>query len=162
MSDRSPHPEGQRRLAEVKLDGLSSSSSPGLCPSAQPNTNEALAIGVIDHCGETPEVTYLERPLRVSGDLLSMSGPLRPTEIFRFAASCQTSACAHWTGSKCKLVERVVKLLPEVSLALPKCHIRNQCRWFFQEGRSACARCPQVVTQNENPSSAMRKAAKPK
>lgn len=148
-------------MADVKLDCASSQSS-CLCPSAQPNMNGALAIGVIDHCGESPEVAYLERPLPVSRELLKMSRPLRPTEIFRFAAPCQERACSHWTGNECKLVKRIVRLLPEVSSTLPKCHVRSTCRWYAQEGRSACSRCPQVVTQNERPSRTMREAALPK
>jgi len=37
-------------------------------------------------------------------------------------------------------------MLPEVVDSLPVCTIRPQCRWFRQEGRAACLRCPQIVT----------------
>ena len=30
--------------------------------------------------------------------------------------------------------------------ALPSCSIRNTCRWFADQERAACVRCPQVVT----------------
>ena len=36
--------------------------------------------------------------------------------------------------------------------ALPRCAIRPTCRWFRQEGREACLRCPQVATELRNPS----------
>lgn len=132
-----------------------------LCPSAQPETAGALAIGVVDHTGSKPEVAYLERPLVVSEELLRSTRPLRPTEVLRFAASCQTSACAHWNGAVCNLATRIVTMLPPATSTLPKCNIRHDCRWYAQEGRAACARCPQVVTQNEQPSEEMREAALP-
>jgi len=135
---------------------------PLLCPSAQPDMEGARAIGLVDHTGEAPEVSYLEQPVPVSEELLALAHPVKPTELFRFAAPCQTSACSHWDGADCNLVERIVKLLPASSLVLPKCHIRTDCRWYQQEGRAACARCPHVVTQNEDPSVAMREAATPK
>jgi len=121
----------------------------------------ARAIGVVVHCTEPPEVAYLERPLPVSDELLEMAVPLRPTEVFRFAAPCQKGSCGHWSGSDCNLARRIVRLLPQASIALPKCNIRTQCRWYAQEGRAACGRCPYVVTQNESPSDAMRTAALP-
>jgi len=40
---------------------------------------------------------------------------------------------------------------PAVS-ALPRCAIRPRCRWFRQEGREACLRCPLVATEQRNPS----------
>jgi hypothetical protein len=140
-------------------------ASPGrrdlLCPSAQPNMHGALAIGVVDHRRDPPEISYLEAPQPVTDDLLRMVEPIRPTEIFRFAAPCQTSACSHWSGSDCQLIDRVVKLIPVASLHLPTCRIRPECRWYAQAGRSACVRCSRVVTQNEDPDEAMRGAASP-
>lgn len=136
--------------------------SPLLCPSAQPGMKGARAIGLVDHEAETPEVVYLEQPVSVTAELLEMTGTVAATELFRFAAPCQTSVCSHWDGAECKLVDRIVKLLPVASLVLPKCHIRDECRWYQQEGRNACSRCPRVITQNEDPSPAMREAATPK
>jgi hypothetical protein len=132
------------------------------CPSAQPQMSDAVAIGVVDRSGQSPEVAYLERPVPATAELLEMARPLNPTEVFRFAAPCQTSACSHWDGSECKLVTRIVQMIPAESLSLPRCHVRVVCRWFVQAGRAACQRCPRVVTQNEDPSDAMREAAMPK
>ena len=146
------HPRSSRQMA------LSSK----LCPSAQPDLASAIAIGVVDHANESPEVAYLERPLPVSDELLELANPVQPTQVFRFAAPCQTGRCSHWSGTDCKLVTRIVRLVPAVTAELPRCNIRSECRWFAQEGRLACARCPLVVTQNELPSDVMREAAKPK
>jgi hypothetical protein len=131
------------------------------CPSAQHELSGVIAIGVVDHSGEVPEVAYLDRPLPVSEELLDLSKPLRPTELFRFAAPCQEGACAHWSGQQCKLAKRIVALLPAVTKEVPKCNIRSACRWYAEQGRQACFRCPQVVTQNENPSDPMLEAAEP-
>jgi hypothetical protein len=136
--------------------------APALCPSAQPDIAGAIAIGVVDHGSAVPEVAYLDSPLPVSADLLDAAAPLKPTEIFRFAGQCQQDACSHWNGARCKLAQRIVQGLPAVVDALPQCHVRRDCRWYAQEGSAACYRCPQVVTQNEDPSDAMREAALPR
>jgi hypothetical protein len=121
----------------------------------------AVAIAVVDHTGAAPDVVYLEQPVAVSAELLEMAQPLQPTELFRFAAPCQTGACAHWDGDRCQLAARIVQRIPAAALSLPRCHIRTRCRWYAQEGRAACGRCPRVVTQNEAPSATMRAAAMP-
>jgi len=132
-----------------------------LCPSAQPDAADAVVIGVVDHAASPPEVQYLDEPTPVTPELLALARPVRPTEVYRFAASCQQGACSHWSGHDCTLVTRLVKLVPVASLALPPCRIRGDCRWFHQTGRDACRRCPLVVTQNQAPSEAMREAAAP-
>ena len=143
------------------LRSIASAGSPLLCPSAQPDTAAAVVLGVVDHEASPPEVQYLDSPMPVTPELLALAGPVRPTEVFRFAASCQQGACSHWSGHDCSLVTRIVKLVPAASLALPPCRIRTDCRWFHQLGREACRRCPSVVTQNQEPSDAMREAATP-
>jgi len=42
---------------------------------------------------------------------------------------------------------------------LPACLIRATCRWYQQEGKAACHRCPQVVTYIAEPTNQMRLAA---
>jgi hypothetical protein len=132
-----------------------------LCPSAQPTAPGAVALGVVDHTGTAPEVAYLDEPVPVSESLLALAEPLRPTELFRFAARCERSACRHWTGATCSLAARIVEQLPVASSELPRCTVRADCRWFAEQGRTACLRCPQIVTQNEAPTAAMRDAAAP-
>ena len=132
-----------------------------MCPSAQPETPGALVLGVIDHDASPPEVQYLDQPQPVTPELLALAEPVRPTEVLRFAATCQEGLCSHWSGHDCSLVTRLVQLVPAASLALPPCRIRTDCRWFHQRGREACRRCPLVVTQDEAPTDAMRQAATP-
>jgi len=50
-------------------------------------------------------------------------------------------------------------MLPEVVDHLPACNIRPDCRWFRQEGRAACVRCPQIVTGTHDADETLRKVA---
>jgi hypothetical protein len=97
----------------------------------------------------------------VTGELLDLARPVTPPEVFRFAAPCMKAGCVHFQGNACSLAARVVQLLPEVTDKIPRCAIRPSCRWWRQEGVAACYRCPQVVTENYNPSDEMQAAAKP-
>ena len=132
-----------------------------LCPSSQPDGDAAVVLGVVDHSVAPPEVQYVDQALPVTDELLALAAPLRPTEVFRFAAPCQEQRCSHWNGRDCTLVERIVELIPAATLALPRCRVRGECRWYHQAGGDACRRCPRVVTQNQEPSDAMRLAASP-
>lgn len=131
-----------------------------LCPSAQPG-DDAVVIGVVGGTVEEPRVRPLEHPVPASRALLALAEPVRPTEVFRFAATCQEGGCAHFARSTCTLASKVVRMLPPVTAGLPPCDIRASCRWFAQEGRDACLRCPQVVTHSARFSPGLRQAADP-
>jgi hypothetical protein len=81
-------------------------------------------------------------------EILALAAPVAVSEVFRLSARCEEQKCMHFDGSRCQLAVRIAKLLPEVVDALPACNIRPDCRWFRQEGRAACMRCPQIVTGN--------------
>ncbi|TPQ26953.1 nitrogen fixation protein [Methylomonas koyamae] len=132
-----------------------------LCPSAQPEWDGAQVIGVMAGTPEQPEMAYLNTPQPVTEQVLAMAGPLTPAEVFRFSAPCACSGCGHFAAeeSKCRLAEKVVRFTPSVTEQLPVCAIRADCRWWNQEGKAACFRCPQVVTNNLKPSDEMRLAA---
>lgn len=134
---------------------------PVLCPSAPPDLPDSMAFGVVGGTAEQPRVSWIERPLPVTKDLLALAQPLPPTQVLRFAATCQEKACCHFDGTNCRLATRLVENLDPVTEALPPCRIRPDCRWFSQEGIAACKRCPQVVTYCVNPSDAMDRAAMP-
>jgi len=136
-------------------------SSPLLCPSAQPEMTGAAVIGVVGGDAETPQLRPLERPLPVTPELLALAEPAAPTEVFRFSAPCLTAGCRHFTGRNCNLATKIVQMLPPVSSELPECDIRPRCRWFAQEGGSACQRCPQIVTDDARPTTELRLAADP-
>jgi hypothetical protein len=130
-----------------------------MCPSAQPDMAGARVLGVVGGTTETAQVAYLNEALPVNHQLLASTAPLKPTEVFRFAAHCEGKACRHFDGTNCNLATRIVQILPAVVDALPACLIRPTCRWYQQEGRAACMRCPQVVTESYEPSEDFKRAA---
>jgi hypothetical protein len=133
-----------------------STRDPLLCPSSQPEVAGARVIGVVEQTPSGPEVTYLEKPVTATADVLAMSAPFHPTEVFRLAAACQTHLCPHFDGANCGLATRIVEMMPGVVDQLPACKIRQECRWFRQEGAAACRRCPQISTVNYNASETMQ------
>ena len=131
-----------------------------LCPSAQPDMAGCRVLGVVGGTVEASQVAYVNEHLPVSEELLASSAPLKPTEVFRFAAHCEGKACRHFDGTNCNLATRIVQILPAVVDALPACLIRPTCRWYQQEGRAAMhVRCPQVVTESYEPSEEFLRAA---
>jgi hypothetical protein len=140
-------------------DGASDSQP--LCPSAQPEMEQSVVFGVVGGTVEVPRLAYLKEPQPVTDEVLSLSGPVKPTEVFRFAAPCAGSACQHFDGADCRLAKRTVRMLPEAVHRLPPCRLRPRCRWWQQEGGAACMRCPMVVTENYWPSEEQRRSADP-
>lgn len=129
------------------------------CPSAQPDMEGARVLGVIGGSEEATQVAYLNGHVPVTDELLATAAPLKPTEVFRFAARCEEKKCRHFDGSHCQLATRIVQILPAVTDGLPACLIRAECRWFQQEGKAACMRCPQVVTESYEPGEDFTRAA---
>jgi hypothetical protein len=116
------------------------------CPSAQPGMDDVQVLGVISRDGEQPLLAYLDEPIAPTPEMLALAEPLPVSHVFRLAARCEESKCTHFDGTRCQLAVRIAKMLPEVVDSLPACTIRPECRWFRQEGRSACLRCPQIIT----------------
>jgi hypothetical protein len=132
---------------------------PLLCPSAQPSMSESRLLGVVKSADGQTEIAYLREPLPITQELLSMAAPLKPTEVFRIAAHCEELHCRHFDGGSCRLATRIVQILPAVSESLPPCTIRSSCRWHRQEGKAACVRCPQIVTQTYDACDELRHVA---
>jgi hypothetical protein len=132
-----------------------------LCPSARPEMANSVAFAVVVGTVEEPRLAHLAQPQPVTEELLALAEPVSPTEIFRFAATCAQKECQHFDGSNCRLAQRIVEGLPAVVEALPPCQIRSSCRWWQQEGKAACMRCPQIVTDNYAYSEQLLHAADP-
>ncbi len=132
-----------------------------LCPSSRPELENSIVFGIISGTVEQPRAVYLKQALPVTDELIAKASPVTPTEIFRTASPCVTSGCHHFDGKNCGLAMRVAQNLPAVVEELPPCSIRRDCRWWQQEGKAACMRCPQVITDNYNPSQLMREVATP-
>ena len=132
-----------------------------MCPSAQPDMEDCRVLGVVGGTADQPRTAYLTQILPASPEVLAMAEGAQPGEVFRLAARCEESKCSHFDGHDCRLATRIVQILPAVVDALPACVMRPECRWYQQEGRPACFRCPQVVTSLRSPSQDMMRAATP-
>ena len=133
------------------------------CPSTFPGWPDSVAFGIVTGTVEEPRWQPFEKPLPITDELLALSGPVAPTEVFRFAGPCAGNACQHFAGEtgRCRLVEKTVRFVPKVQEKLPSCTIRINCKWWRQEGRDACFRCPQVASSNPTNAEALRMAADP-
>ena len=116
------------------------------CPSAQPGMADAQVLGVVCADAHEPRVAYLNEHVPATPEILAQAAPAAPGQVFRLAARCEEARCTHFDGKRCRLAMRIVEMLPPVVDGLPPCTIRKSCRWFHEEGRAACLRCPQVVT----------------
>jgi hypothetical protein len=134
-----------------------------LCPSAQPEWENARVFAVAGGTVDKPEVSYLDKAHEVTPELLQLAQPVSPSEVFRFAAPCAKEKCGHFNqeAHSCRLVEKTVRWVPIVVQKLVHCAIRSECRWWQQEGPRACQRCAQVVTTNFAPDETIRDAANP-
>lgn len=132
-----------------------------LCPSARPVLEQSVVFGVISGTAEKPRVAYLKQAQPITEELMAKVQPVTPAEVFRAASPCETKTCQHFDGSNCRLATRVAAHLPAVVEQLPPCAIRRDCRWWQQEGSTACFRCPQVITDHYNPSALMKIVSTP-
>jgi hypothetical protein len=136
---------------QVAREIASEKDKPLFCPSAQPEMEGSRIIGVIGGTAEGAHVAYLGESLVVTDELLVSAAPAKPTEVFRFAAPCEEIACRHFDGTNCHLARRLVQIQPAVTDTLPACLIRSKCRWYEQEGKPACMRCPQAAIESYEP-----------
>lgn len=112
------------------------------CPSARPEP-DAVVFAV--RRGEGG-VAYLDEPVPVTPEVLALADPVDPREVFRFGAPCAASGCVHFSGSHCRLGERVATRLPVATPEPVPCRLRPRCRWYAERGADACRRCPMVLT----------------
>lgn len=120
---------------------------------------DAQILGVVSRGPDGPRLAYLNAHVAATPEVLAQSAPLAPTEVFRLAARCEQSKCVHFEGERCQLAARIADLLPKVTDHLPPCAIRKTCRWYRQEGRAACERCPQILTLNADPDERLKRVA---
>jgi hypothetical protein len=119
-----------------------------MCPSADTNMPNGVIFGIVLGTAAEPHLVHLDRAIPVPPELLAFDAPVKPTEIFRVAATCSEGACTHFDGANCRLTQRIVAELPIVTEQIPACAIRSTCRWWYQEGKPACLRCQQIVRDN--------------
>jgi hypothetical protein len=138
---------------------LGKQQGPLFCPSAQPGLGGSMILGVVERQAEGQRVSYLNQPANLTeGTIATFAGAaIQPTELFRFTAPCMHGNCSNWTGNNCRVAERLVQILPAVTVKLPKCTLRPRCRWFSEQGVAACMRCPQVRTDDKELEAALNR-----
>src|SRR5580704_14273256 len=129
------------------------------CPSARPS-DDGVVIGVVTGTVDKRRIGYLTVPQPVTDKILALAAPVAPAQVFRMAAPCMGGGCKHFSRGDCNLVKRIVASFDAVVSSLPPCRIRPTCRWFRQEGRDACLRCPQVVTTTYDSTELQRQVGK--
>jgi hypothetical protein len=121
----------------------------------------AVVTGVIAGTATEPRVRWLERPLAVTPELLRLSAPVAPDEVFRFAGRCVEHDCQHFHDDRCALGAKLATSITEGVQMLPTCPIRRSCRWFAEQGRTACAACSSIVTLDYGATPERRRLADP-
>lgn len=116
-----------------------------LCPSAIAKPGAEL-FGVQNASGH---IEYLDKSITIDKTFVETARQGRAAEErFRFASNCAKNGCGHWAGEGkgCGLVDKIVEAMDrKAGATLVACSIRNRCRWFHQQGGTACANCDEVV-----------------
>jgi hypothetical protein len=120
-----------------------------LCPSAQPEMDNAIVLGVFENAGDDRKLSYLNTVVPVNKEITDTSGGVPPTLVYRFAAKCLSEKCVQYRNGKCKLGKEITGSLRTSTDKLPACTIRSNCRWHHENGAEACFRCSQVITRVE-------------
>lgn len=116
------------------------------CPSAKCRQGAKL-LGIVQGDGT---IAYLGSTVIIDEHFVRIASAGRdPEKRFRFSDQCVEAGCKQWTGTRCSVVEDVIRHLSPKPRPLPECSIRPRCRWFNQAGQLACFACPFVVTNLE-------------
>jgi hypothetical protein len=126
------------------------------CPSSDCHAG-AVLIGIVLPGGRVAmaadEIIVDEEFVRIAREQ-----PRPPEQRFRFSTTCVKSGCRQWDNrldgvGGCSLIDRLMDAFKEErgtieteESSLPKCSIRDECRWYKQRGGAACSICPDVVT----------------
>jgi len=136
-------------LTAVQIeDDKSGSKGTLLCPSAPAEWEHPKVFGIVCGTPEKPAVKYLESVQPLTAEISASISPASPGEVLRIAAPCAEHKCQHFQHGHCGLIARTITVLNPVASRLPPCPIRSTCRWWNEQGREACFRCPQVVTNS--------------
>lgn len=118
-----------------------------LCPSSTCEEG-AILLGITKNDGR---ITFLSHKIIVNEEFVQIARSGRsPEKRFRFSNMCVNSACKQWQDNRCGVIDKILEGLGPIKepTELPKCSIREQCRWYEQHGGRACAMCPEVITDS--------------
>jgi hypothetical protein len=122
-----------------------------LCPSGRCRPGSTL-LGIM---GPDGRLVYTPGRIPLTEEFVDRAHAAgTPEARLRFAEPCVRDECGNWTDSTCG-VARTAASRPEAtdpaSPSLPRCGIRHDCRWYEQEGESACRVCPLVLRSARRP-----------
>lgn len=106
------------------------------CPSYPPEPGNQILAKIDPHTG----ISNFGETIRL-GESNEVLNPAPPVEHFRYCGPCRTHGCAHWTGASCRLAESVSRVRIPIRTEVPDCSIRASCRWYAENGFTACSGC---------------------
>lgn len=107
----------------------------------------AILLGIVN---EKNEIDFIANSIKITEAFVQSSKEVdkAPEKRFRFSNICIQSGCKQWTGNRCGVIDEVLNMVEEKYWKnnLPRCSIRQTCRWFAQSGANACKVCPLIIT----------------
>ena len=138
--------QSSSRVTSPTPTGLPGVEHGKTCPSSY-CAEGAILLGVV---GPQGRVIFREEPTKVDKEFVETASQGRaPEKRFRFAHKCVECGCKQWAAGKCGVIDLVLSYHPQsvsAEMELPKCSIRQTCRWFSQRGAAACVICPLITT----------------
>ncbi len=117
------------------------------CPSAPHQHPEARLLGVVLEEEGEARVAYVEKDTALPEDFDPGSLGIDPGHALRFAAPCANRGCGQWRDGACGLGKAIIEQLAPVVDVAPACTLRQTCRWYAENGKASCLRCPQITTR---------------
>lgn len=115
-----------------------------LCPSAPfKEGNKIFALFDDQHFKFTDQLKMID------GELTREVVEDGDRAAYRATMPCVTKGCGNWDGQKCTVPDQMrYYLSPLTDIEdFRNCPIQKGCRWFAQEGESACRICPLIKTR---------------
>jgi hypothetical protein len=118
-----------------------------LCPSFTPLSPGIGSIfGLVVEGFSSTRVVQLQALIPVTQETFDCVAPFHPSELFRIAAPCVGPRCRNYLGGVCTFGATVAARSGELTTLLP-CVIRPGCRWWREQGPTACSGCSMVVSR---------------
>jgi hypothetical protein len=116
-----------------------------LCPSSICESGASI-LGVIDESGSLRRVSPL---LPVTDEFVSLFRSSGSSDKFRFVGGCRAQECSRWVSGACAIAIAMREGNDELRESEEKdhsCEIKDNCRWYKQEGNSVCLGCSRLAT----------------
>jgi hypothetical protein len=112
------------------------------CPSV-PVQRGGMAIAIRHSHSE--DFVFLDEPFSVTPGALSEDLAISVQLRLRVAGPCIREACVSWTERGCRWGRAVASIGGDRTDAMVSCSIRPSCRWFAENGETACRVCPSLA-----------------